>query len=364
MDGSAGARPVCSSSLTAAVRTSARAGDAGSSAASAIRGRPRRSEPVEDDRPRLRLGRSGDVGCEPRGACAAVARRRPSRRTRACGSEAAPAPTPVARSRARARSGRPCRLRSRLRNARCRRCHDGRRARSPRSDRPGTTVTTLRSSTRRARTRSCAPDVLLDGRSPATRSSRGTSAQRPPPRRYPGRATGTRSSERDATSAAAGPSKSGSRAGCGRTPVVETENSIARSGRGDDDRRHTHEARVDEVGRRCRGAAAASAHGAEPLPSRGYSRRAGSRGPCDRSHVERLDHPPRRRRGLHPDASHVSPRAGRLSGRPGARRRGRAPTLRRGGRGPRRPRRHAPAAGRPRGLQAATQPRAPCRSSC
>ena len=191
IDGSAAARPVCSSILTAAVRTSARAGDAGSSDASAMRGRPRRSSPSR--------------------TTAAIA-------PRACGdtdaNRLAPAPPyapPSVETNTSVRFGKCLRRRLLWREAareldqsggaggvlalepaRCRRCHDGRQARLPRSSVPGRPRRRCGARPGRARRgpRSRRPPRR---RSPATRSSRGTSAQRPPPRRSPGRAPGTRS---------------------------------------------------------------------------------------------------------------------------------------------------------------------------
>ena len=65
-----------------------------------------------------------------------------------------------------------------------------------------------------------------------------------------------------------------------------------------------------------------------------------------------LDHPARRRRGRDPVAAHLPARTGRLPRRPGARRRGGAPAVRRGGRRPRGARHHAAARRRARGVPA------------
>ena len=96
---------------------------------------------------------------------------------------------------------------------------------------------------------------------------------------------------------------------------------------------------------------------ARPGPSR-FHRRAivgapATASPPERSDAQLFDHPPRRRRGIDSDAAHVPARAGRLHRRPGARRRGGAPPVRGGLLRPRRPRCHAPAPRRPRGVQAA-----------
>ena len=72
--------------------------------------------------------------------------------------------------------------------------------------------------------------------------------------------------------------------------------------------------------------------------------------------AERLDHSPRRRRGIDSDPPHVPARARRLPRRPGARRRGGAAPFWRGGRRPRGSRRDAPTDRRPRSVQAAAQP--------
>ena len=66
-----------------------------------------------------------------------------------------------------------------------------------------------------------------------------------------------------------------------------------------------------------------------------------------------LDHSPRGRRGRHSVAPHVSARARRLQGRPGARRRRGAEAVRGRARRPRRPRHHAAKSRRSRGVQTA-----------
>src|SRR6266498_632772 len=88
---------------------------------------------------------------------------------------------------------------------------------------------------------------------------------------------------------------------------------------------------------------------------RGYSREAA---PLSgrRVYARAPDHPARRRRGRRPEAPHVPARARRFPRRLGPRRRGSARRVRGGEPGPRRPRHHAAAPRRARGVQAPARP--------
>ena len=323
-----GSTPTSSLTRAAAVRTRARAGDTGRSPAIAIRGPPATEAVEDDDRDRAR-GRAGSVARTALRLRRRTRRRR-SRRGRACAAGA---------GRARALRSEPARELDERRSAGgvvaerllpLRRCRDEQRGRSPPRERPGTTVDDVaKLAPRRGRRGSPIQTSSSVGEPSAATVSRYQRAASAAPR-SPGTRDGY-SVESASARRGRGPA---SKSGLERRPRQASPSSRSRTAtRAARARRrgsHAHEARVNRAFDGAAAQPATARPGAEPLPSRGYSRRAGSREPARTLRCRTLDNSPRRRRGLDPDAAHVSARARRLPRRPGARRRGGAPPLRRG----------------------------------